>query len=145
MTQWMSGSRLKRCSHTCCKRELYRLRTAILLLCTWPLLQFYSVRTRHEMDDILDVKNACKSLQSVIHLWMYVINFSPRRIRSAIAMYKVTIPAALYTHPLFHYRLKWQLRCGIHRYLISLIATYISYNLWHYWMLACIRLTPWCC
>ena len=26
------------------------------LLCTWPLPQFYSVRTLHEMDDILDVK-----------------------------------------------------------------------------------------
>ena len=48
---------------------------AILLLCMWPLLQFYSVHTQHEMDDILKVKNACKSVQSLIHLWMYVINF----------------------------------------------------------------------
>ena len=27
------------------------------------------------MDDILDVKKAYKSVQSLIHLWMYVINF----------------------------------------------------------------------
>ena len=66
----------------CHERELYRLRRERETteerqerLCTWPLLQFYSVRTRHEMDDILDVKNACKSVQSLIHLWMYVINF----------------------------------------------------------------------
>ena len=34
----------------------------------WPLLQFYSVRTRYEMDDILDVKNACNSVHSLIPL-----------------------------------------------------------------------------
>ena len=46
----------------------------ILLLCTWPLLQFYSVRTRHEMDDILDVK---KCLQKCAEFNPYVINFLP--------------------------------------------------------------------
>ena len=50
------------------RRELYRLRRERETaeekqerLYTWPLQQFYSVRTRHEMDDILDVNNACKS------------------------------------------------------------------------------------
>ena len=49
------------------RRELYRLRRERETtkerqerLCTWPLLQFYSVRKRHEMDDILDVKKRLK-------------------------------------------------------------------------------------
>ena len=43
------------------------------------LLQFYSLRTRHKMDDIRKtLKNGCNSVEGLIRLWMYVIKKNER-------------------------------------------------------------------
>ena len=45
---------------------------SILLLCMWVFLQFYSVRTQHEMDDILNIKKCLQKFAEFNPSWMYL-------------------------------------------------------------------------